>query len=169
MKNNDLTRTVDPNPDANRDPLTAEAGSHPVGTGVGAAGAALAGAAVGAVVGGPVGAVVGGVAGAVAGGFAGHAAGEALDPTVETNYWRETYKTRPYYSDNRTFSDYESAYRYGWETASSPEARDRSFDEYESKLAGDWRTARGEVRHEWKDMKDAVRDSWDRARAGRKA
>lgn len=166
-KDKNLGRSVDPTPDANRDPLTGEAGSHPVGTGVGSAGAAAAGAAVGAAMGGPVGAVVGGVAGAVAGGFAGHAAGEALDPTVETNYWRETYKTRPYYRDGRTFSDYESAYRYGWETASLPETRDRSFDEYESKLSSDWKTARGEVRHEWNDVKEAVRDSWDRVRGRR--
>ena len=107
---------------ANRDPLTGEPGSHPVGTGLGSAGAAAAGAAVGAAVGGPVGAVVGAIAGAVAGGAAGHAAGEKLDPTVETAYWRKSYGTRPYYREDRKFEDLEPAYRYGWEQASAAEA-----------------------------------------------
>lgn len=47
--------------DENRDPITGEPGSHPVGTGVGAAGAGLAGAAAGMAVGGPVGGVIGAV------------------------------------------------------------------------------------------------------------
>ena len=51
--------------DANPDPITGAPGSHPVGTGVGAAGAGAAatwaGATIGGAVGGPVGAVVGGV------------------------------------------------------------------------------------------------------------
>ena len=33
----DQRRGLDPNPDPNRDPLTGEPGSHPIGTGVGAA------------------------------------------------------------------------------------------------------------------------------------
>lgn len=163
-KPKDLDLGVDPTPDANRDPLTGEAGAHPVGTGLGSAGAAAAGAAVGAVVGGPVGAVVGGVAGAVAGAYAGHAAGEALDPTLETNYWRETYRARPYYREGRKYSDYEAAYRYGWESASLPYTQDLTFEDYEPKLSRDWKTVRGEVRHEWGEMKDAARDAWDRVR-----
>lgn len=58
---------------ANRDPITGEPGSHPVGTGLGSAGGEAAGAAVCAVGGEPVEAVVRGVAGAVPGGTAGHA------------------------------------------------------------------------------------------------
>ena len=84
----------DKNP-ANRDPITDEPGSHPVGTGVGSAGGAVAGAAAGAVVGGPIGAAVGGVVGAVAGGAAGHAAGEAVNPTEEAAFWRDNYNKRP--------------------------------------------------------------------------
>ena len=44
--------------DLNRDPITDEPGSHPVGTGVGATGGAVAGAAAGAI-GGPIGMAVG--------------------------------------------------------------------------------------------------------------
>ena len=60
----------------NADPITGEPGSHPVGTGLGAAGGAAAGAAVGSV-GGPLGTLVGGAVGAVVGGLAGSAVGEA--------------------------------------------------------------------------------------------
>ena len=76
----DQRRGLDPTPDANRDPLTGESGSHPIGTGVGATGGAATGAAVGGAVGGPIGAAVGGVAGAVAGGAAGHAGRVRLRP-----------------------------------------------------------------------------------------
>ena len=72
--------------DFNLDPITDEHGAHPVGTGLGATGGALAGAATGAI-GGPIGAAVGGVAGAVVGGLAGKVAGEAVNPTAgETGY-----------------------------------------------------------------------------------
>lgn len=75
--------------DANRDPITGEKGSHPVGTGVGAvaggAAGAAAGAATGAAVGtagaGPVGTAVGAAVGAVAGGLVGHGTAEGLNPT----------------------------------------------------------------------------------------
>lgn len=84
--------------DANRDPITAAPGAHPVGTGVGAtaggaaggaalgaAGAAI-GAATGTVLGGPIGTAVGGAAGIIAGALAGGRAGkkvaEAANPTV---------------------------------------------------------------------------------------
>ena len=68
--------------DLNPDLITGEPGSHPIGTGVGAAGGAAAGAAIGTAVGGPVGTVVGGIIGAVTGGLAGKDVAENLDPTL---------------------------------------------------------------------------------------
>jgi hypothetical protein len=150
---------VESNP--NRDPITGEPGSHPVGTGLGSAGGAAAGAAVGAAVGGPVGAVIGGVAGAMAGGAAGHAAGEALDPTVEVAYWRSAYATRPYYRKDRKFEDLEPAYRYGWERAADAKAEQR-FEDVESELERTWPTARGNSPYEWNEVREATRDSWTR-------
>ena len=64
----------------NRDPITGEPGSHPVGTGAGALAGGAAGAAAGSV-GGPVGAAVGGAAGAVVGGLGGKAVAENFNPT----------------------------------------------------------------------------------------
>lgn len=155
--------TLEPVVHANRDPITGEPGSHPVGTGLGSAGGAAAGAAVGAAVGGPLGAVVGGVAGAVAGGAAGHAAGEALDPTVEIAYWRSAYVTRPYYRKDRKFEDLEAAYRYGLERAADAKAEQR-FEDVESELERTWPTARGNSPNAWKEVRDAARDSWTRVR-----
>lgn len=70
--------------DANRDPITGAPGSHPVGTGVGAA----------------------------VGGIAGKGLAEAIDPTSEAAYWRDNYRTRPYASA-ASFDDYGPAYGYG--------------------------------------------------------
>src|SRR5688500_12109057 len=77
------------NKDANKDPITGEPGSHPVGTGVGAvaggAAGAAAGAATGAAVGtagaGPIGTGLGAAVGAIVGGLAGHGTAEGLNPT----------------------------------------------------------------------------------------
>ena len=148
--------------DANRDPLTNEPGAHPVGTGVGAAlGGAAAGAAAGAV-GGPVGAAIGGVAGAVAGGLAGKAAAEAVNPTHEDAYWRDTYQREPYYVGGRTYDEYRPAYELGW---SSVGRYDGEFDEVEPRLADDWR-ARHANGLPWTDARPAARAAWERVRNG---
>jgi uncharacterized protein YcfJ len=118
--------------DLNRDPLTGEPGSHPVGTGVGATGGAVTGVAVGGAVGGPVGAAVGGVIGTIAGAAAGNKAAEAINPTVEDAYWRENYRTRHYVDRSLPYSYYEPAYRYGWE--SRARLGNRSYQEVERDL-----------------------------------
>lgn len=89
--------------DANRDPITGEPGAHPVGTGIGAASAGAVGAAVGAV-GGPVGSVIGAAIGSVVGGLVGKSAAEAVNPTVEDDYWRENYTSRPYAKSDHTYN-----------------------------------------------------------------
>lgn len=155
-----------PAPGSNPDPMTNEPGSHPLGTGVGAAGGAVAGAAVGAVVGGPVGAVVGGAIGAVTGAATGHAAGEAVNPTVEEGYWRENYKNRPYFKQGQGYSDYQPAYRYGWESAGRGDYAGKRFEDIESELERGWSKARGGVSTAWTDAREATRDAWNRVRGG---
>ncbi len=149
----------DPTQDANRDPITGTPGAHPVGTGVGAAGGGVAGAAVGAAIGGPVGAVVGGVAGAVAGGLTGKGVAEAIDPTVETAYWRETYSKRPYFS-GEPFATYQPAYQFGWE--SYTRFPDRKFADVESELRSDWEKGEHAGKLGWDRAKDAASDAWHR-------
>jgi hypothetical protein len=144
--------------DVNADPITGEPGSHPVGTGLGAAGGAATGAAVGGAVGGPAGAVVGGAVGAVAGGLAGKGAAEVVNPTVEDAYWRENYRMRPYVNTSRPYDFYEPAYRYGWE--SRARYMDRRFEDIENDLERGWDRFKGNSKLAWHEAKDAVRDGW---------
>jgi hypothetical protein len=144
----------------NRDPISGEPGSHPVGTGVGSASGAAVGAAFGAPF-GPIGALIGGAIGAVAGGAAGHAAGEKIDPTGEAEYWKHNYNSRPYFQKTDTWDDYEPAYRYGWE--SRAQHRDRNWDDkLENDLKAGWEKTKGTSQLAWDRAKNAVRDSWDR-------
>lgn len=154
------TDTRDDNPDA----ITGAPGSHPVGTGIGAAGAGAAGAAIGAALGpagSAVGGVIGAVVGAVAGGLAGKGAAEAINPTDEDAYWRENYRSRPYYRQGTDYKDYEGDYRHGYESSSRYTG---TFDEAESDLRRDWE-ARPENRgRAWESSKAAVRDAYHRIR-----
>ena len=139
--------------DMNRDPITGEPGSHPVGTGVGSAGGAAAGAAIGAF-GGPIGALIGGAIGAIAGGAAGHTAGEAIDPTGEEQYWRTQHKPDEW-------NDLGPAYKYGWESRSR--MRDRNWDDrLENDLREGWEKAKGSSKLAWDKARNATRKAWDR-------
>ena len=146
--------------DLNRDPITGAPGSHPVGTGLGAAGGGAAGAAIGGAVGGPVGAVVGAGVGAVVGGMTGKGAAELVNPTVEDAYWRDNFMSRPYYTAGDTYEIYQPAYQYGWE--SYPKYRGRKFDEVESELRSDWEKTKHSANLTWDRAKNATRDAWHR-------
>ena len=146
--------------DPNLDPISKEPGSHPVGTGVGAAmGGVAAGAAAG-VVAGPAGAVVGGVAGAIAGGMGGKEAAEALDPTAAEAWWRDRHTLEPYYEMGRPFDDYAPAYRLGVEGRRDYPG---SFEEAEMRLADRWDTYRGRSTLDWPQARQASRAAWNRA------
>jgi len=149
--------------DMNRDPISGAPGSHPVGTGVGATGGAVAGAAIGSV-GGPVGAVVGGTIGAVVGGLAGKAGGEAVNPTVENEYWAKTYTTEPYYNSKYQYDDYAPAYRYGAQMRNDVRYRNSDWSDVEDALHTDWDARYGaDGVATWDKVKAAVRHGWDRA------
>ncbi len=143
----------------NEDPITEEPGAHPVGTGAGAViGGALAGAAAGALA-GPIGTVAGAVIGGVAGAAAGKAIAENVNPTVETDYWRQSYRNRPYYSDEYDFEDYEPAYRLGWENYSES---NRDWNASEPELRRKWQENR------WEDEGGSPPMSWEEARLAAK-
>ncbi|WP_315791167.1 glycine zipper domain-containing protein [Fischerella sp. JS2] len=57
--------------------------THPIATGLGAAGGGIAGAALGRSIGGKVGAAIGGVAGAITGGVAGNKLAEYAEEFIE--------------------------------------------------------------------------------------
>lgn len=140
------------------DPRTGAGQGHPVGAGVGAAGGAAAGAAIGSVA-GPVGTVVGGVVGAVAGGLAGEGVAEAINPTVEDEYWRRNYASRPY-ATGGDYEAYRPAYQYGWEA--SQRHPSRSFEDVEPELEKEW--SAGENGMSWDEARSATRDAWQRTR-----
>ena len=144
--------------DMNRDPITAEPGAHPVGTGIGATGGAVAGATVGAI-GGPIGVAVGGVVGAVVGALAGKAAGEAVNPTAEEAYWRDNYSREPYYERGRSFDEYAPAYRLG---TTGRTRYQENWDAAEPRLASEWESSRAGSSLSWPQAKHASRAAWNR-------
>lgn len=148
--------------DANPDPISGEPGSHPVGTGVGAAGLGAAGAAMGGIIGGPIGAVIGAAGGAVAGGLMGKGIAESIDPTIEDAYWRENYVTRSYYNSDYNYNDYQPAYRAGFEGYANYAQTGRTYDQVEPDLRRDYEARYPNARLGWSDARYASRDAWDR-------
>lgn len=130
---------------------------HSIGAGTGAVGGAVAGAAVGSIA-GPVGTVVGALAGGVAGAKVGDVIAEAVNPTVYDAHFERGYRDMPYYSSGREWSDYQPAYRYGYDTYGR--YRGQRFEEVEDQLERGWERARGQSRLAWAEARDAVRDGW---------
>ena len=157
-------RDINPNDqaDSNLDPISGQPGSHPVGTGVGAAGAGTVGTVIGGVVGGPVGAVVGAVIGSVVGGLAGKDVAEQVNPTFEDSHWREVYSSQPYVAENTIYEDYQPAYRTGYEGYDRYGYSGRTYEEVETDLQRDYE-ANQTGTLDWQDAKYAVKDAWDRA------
>jgi hypothetical protein len=79
-------------------------------------------------------------------------------------YWQANYSTRPY----ATGRDYESlrpGYRYGYESAGRYSGR--QWTDVERDLERDWSNYPHRGTSTWQQVKDAVRDAWDRV-TGRK-
>lgn len=86
----------------------------------------------------------------------------------EDEYWRTNYRTRPYASGSSTEYDvYRPGFRYGYESASR--YRDRSWNDVESELSSDWSKYEHRGASTWEQVKDAVRDAWDRVTGKRHA
>jgi len=130
---------------------------HSVGAGTGAVAGALTGAAVGSAA-GPVGSLVGAVAGGVMGAKAGDSIAEAVNPTEYTSHFQSTYNKTPYYASGKEWSDYEPAYKYGYDTYG--QYRGKSFDSVEGDLERNWDKTRANSRLAWGEAREAVRDGW---------
>jgi hypothetical protein len=161
-QNSNMNNPRTPGADANRDPITGTPGAHPIGAGLGAIGAGAAAGAAGGLVAGPVGAMAGAVVGAVAGAVVGKSAAEAVNPTIETKFWRETHATRPYANTGFTYDEYAPAYRYGWESFASRGSQGGTFESVEADLNRGWNQAKGTSRLSWEKAKEATRDAWNR-------
>lgn len=88
------------------------------------------------------------------------------DWNTERDYWRTNFPTRPYARGDRAFEAYEPAYLYGYESATLYEGRQWNDVEGELRSGWDGYEHRGSNKSTWDEIKDAVRDAWDRV-AGR--
>lgn len=137
-------------------------GAHKPGTVIGGvAGAVAGGAAVGSMA-GPIGAAVGAGIGATAGVYAGKGIADLINPTYEDDFWRMSWKDRPYIEGGFTYDrDYGPAYRYGVDAyLRNPERR---YDEIEPELSSGWAQSRGGSRLDWEKARAPARDAWERA------
>ena len=130
---------------------------HSIGAGTGAIAGAVTGAAVGSVA-GPAGTVVGAVAGGALGAKAGDSLAEVVNPTEYTTHFESNYKSAPYYSTGRDWSDYQPAYQYGYDTYG--QYRGQKFDDVETELERNWDATRANSRLAWNEAKGAVKDGW---------
>ena len=153
--------------DLNRDIITGTPGAHPLGTGAGAASGGVAGAIVGTVMGGPITAAIGAALGAMAGGLAGKSAAEAVNPTAEELFWRETYVQEPYYAAGRAYEYYAPGFRVGWEGRVRHDGR--TFEEAEAGLTADYILTKAELDPDWNEVRPAARAAWNRVDLSRSA
>ncbi len=78
----------------------------------------------------------------------------------EDTYWQTNYRTRPYAADTTDYARFRPAYRYGYESASR--FTDRNWTDVEPELSRGWSTYEHRGTSTWEQVKDAVRDAWDR-------
>ena len=87
----------------------------------------------------------------------------SIDWAAHDEYWRDNYGERSYTKADRAYEYYQPAYKYGHESAFFYGGR--FWDsEVEDDLARGWEQARGDSNCTWDEVKDAVRDAYERAR-----
>ncbi len=67
-------------------------------------------------------------------------------------------------ADTRTFAEAEPNYRLGYEAAYDERYAGRDWDAVEPELRGNWRTAGARGGQTWEDLREEIREGWDRAR-----
>ena len=153
-------KTVVNEEELNLDPITGEPGAHPLGTGAGAASGGVAGGAVGLAVGGPIGGAIGLAVGAIAGALSGKSAAEAINPTAEEIYWKETLVREPYFVPGKPYEYSAPAVRAGWEGRVRFDGR--SFADAEGDLAATYILSKTELDPSWLDVRSAAEAAWNR-------
>ena len=86
-----------------------------------------------------------------------------MEWTDEDSYWRQNYRSRPYFRSGQEYDFYQPGYRFGYESASRY-GGERDWDEVEGQLARDWDhyEHRRDPRSTWQQVKEAARDAWAR-------
>ncbi len=85
---------------------------------------------------------------------------------TEDNYWHENFSSRPYSQGPDYYDRFRPGYRYGFESAQHHLGRE--WDEAEPDLRQGWESYehRGQNPTAWDEIKQAVRDAWDRVAGG---
>jgi len=79
----------------------------------------------------------------------------------EESYWRTNWRSRPYASSGSyNYDYYQPGYRYGFDAAGRH--RDKNWSDVESDLRTGWNSYEHRGSSTWENVKDAVRDAWDR-------
>jgi hypothetical protein len=84
-----------------------------------------------------------------------------INPTAEEAYWRDAYRSEPYYRSEFTYEDYSPAYRVGY---TGPVRRNGEFETLEGELKNDFDRVRGRSRLRWEEAREATRAAWRRAK-----
>jgi uncharacterized protein (TIGR02284 family) len=92
------------------------------------------------------------------------AAAAGPHPESETDYWRNSYTSEPYYASGRGFQDYSPAYELGW---TSYAIYGGEFDAADRVLANDWEVRKGVSGLSWDEARPATRAAWQRAHNAR--
>lgn len=87
----------------------------------------------------------------------------STDWQTARDYWRANYASRPYVIADRPFDFYEPGYRYGFEQANR--FAGRTWHDVHEDIETGWNEFRYRGQTRWEDVKDAVRDAWDRVTA----
>jgi hypothetical protein len=81
---------------------------------------------------------------------------------TEDNYWQENFSSRPYSLGPDYYDRFRPAYRYGFESAQHHMGRPWEDAEPDLRQGWDSYQHRGETPTAWEEIKNAVRDAWDR-------
>jgi hypothetical protein len=81
----------------------------------------------------------------------------------EDLYWRENYRTQPYYAPHFSYQDYQPAYRTGYEGYVEYMETGKSFSEVEPELRRNYENDYATSGLAWERARHAVRDAWNRA------
>jgi hypothetical protein len=92
---------------------------------------------------------------------AGQSATAIVDPAAEATYWSENHLKRTYVLPTKRYSDYEPAFRHGWESRAL--SANRPFREIEADLERAWDKVKGASSLTWVQARFAVSDAWHRA------
>lgn len=85
----------------------------------------------------------------------------AVHADVEREYWKENFHSRDYIRPKHDFSDYEPAYRYGWECRAA--YGDKDWEEIQDELAAGWFHFRSDCSLTWDEAAPAAKDAYDHA------